>query len=250
MPANYLYPGDDFATDGLLVEESPYETLYRLDEAYWGVRQPEKPEIRETVAWLGNRLEFRPGGIHVKRTEHDRLLTGSYRKPNGEYVRVTYRKLPSGEAGFNDGVMVPALLHRFADGRSKLARQAARSLLEAYPGPKRRPELLRRGVHCCEKSCNIQYQRALARVDRDLYLQQESAFMRSLRRNREGRSRWKVYPFYYTVLCLHDIRTPEAEAELCAVAAKTSRKLMDRYGEDDRAGRVRRKALSVLFEYA
>jgi hypothetical protein len=71
---------------GVLVPESFYETVYRLQEAHWRVRGSRKPERDQAVDRLRTRLVESDGGLQWQRTDLDRELTGDS-DPDARRVR-------------------------------------------------------------------------------------------------------------------------------------------------------------------
>ena len=95
--ANLLCCEDDFAPGQLLIDESLYETGYRLEEYLWEVRPGTRSEASGAFQWLQTRVEGRGERIEWQRTQRDRELTGGYPLPDGGYRRIQYVKLPTGE---------------------------------------------------------------------------------------------------------------------------------------------------------
>ena len=123
------------------------------------------------------------------------------------------------------------------------------NLLDVYPGPrKRQPELLSAGTFCCPP-CTSQYQLALRKASPSLYGKQEPHFMESLEASRSDRRRWYRYPFYYTLLALHEIGSEAAQEELHTVAQGLRLSLLGRYQGGDRQSRFRRLALETALGY-
>jgi len=89
-----LYAGDDFPQPSVLVEDSLYETIYRLEETYWGLRHLSKKEAKRTFKWIRSRIDYGREDVLV-RTEYDRLRTGEDRasraKAKAAQILLTYR---------------------------------------------------------------------------------------------------------------------------------------------------------------
>jgi hypothetical protein len=47
-----MYDGLGFSSEGILVEESLIETLFRLEEAHHGLRSYQNQQIRKALDWL------------------------------------------------------------------------------------------------------------------------------------------------------------------------------------------------------
>jgi len=69
------------------------------------------------------------------------------------------------------------------------------------------------GWYCCAK-CSAAYWRNLSAEDEDKNKKILKGGMKVLRGMRDGKGKWRRFPFYYTVLSLTGINLPEAKAEL------------------------------------
>ena len=47
-----MFDGLGFSSEGILVEESLIETLFRLEEAHYGLRSYQNQQIRKALDWL------------------------------------------------------------------------------------------------------------------------------------------------------------------------------------------------------
>lgn len=243
--ANVMYETKAFDPDGVLVTDSLYETLYRLEEARAGLRATTADQVSDALGWLKARQNSERPGLRFDRTEFDREQTGGYRAASGDYVPVRYLKLPTGEGKWNTTVAALKLILHWEALDSDMAQGARASFLDIYPYPNAAP-----GRFCCG-NCNATYQPALKAVAPDAYAAQEPAFIEVLRRERDGRSRWKGHPFYATVLSLAEIGTDAALDELHAVAQHVRPPLRNRYQDKaDRVSKFRTLALETALAYA
>jgi hypothetical protein len=242
--ANVMYEGAEFAVHGLLVTESLYETLYRLEEARVDLRPYTSAQVHEALDWLKGRLGSEETRLTMRRTDFDRQRTGGYRAPAGDYVRARYLKLPTGEGTWNTPVQAIRLILHWEKHDTELAQRARASFLDVYPYPHAAP-----GRFCCGR-CNAVYQPTLKLVDPERYADQEPAFIEALNRDRRGGSRWGQHPFYYTLLALDEIGTDATRDELRAMARRIGPSLLKRYsGKDDRSSRFRRLAIESTLKY-
>jgi hypothetical protein len=229
----------------VLVEASLYETLYRLQEAYYGLRPYTPGQIRNALDWIESRRKSDSSRLAFKRTDLDRERTGGYRKASGERVNVRYLKLPTGEGTWNSAVQSIRLLLNWEAPSAEIVQRAKTSFLEVYPFPHAAP-----GRFCCGR-CNAVYQPTLKLVDPERYVAQEEAFVDVLHRDRTEGARWKQHPFNYTILALHEIDTPAARDELRYVAHRVRPSLLKRYqGKSDRSSRFRSLAIEKALKYA
>jgi len=99
------------------------------------------------------------------------------------------------------------------------------------------------GRFCCPK-CSVAVWRNVGSGGLNKNDERLRAGMASLKKARDGKGRWAGFPFWYTVLTLNDIRTPEAlmELEYAAPLLVRAAKKNDR-GEEYAA---RRRGLAAL----
>lgn len=251
-----LYPGTDFPQDGVLVEESLYETIYRLEEAYWGLRSFARGEAKRTFKWIQSRIDYNRDDI-LLRTEYDREQTGGYRdKKSGKFVRTIYLKSLTGEPGWKERFVLVCSVLRMPDLVPRLTEDVRRNFMLKDPGPKGRrfgPDseaILERGMYCCQV-CTPQYERALRLAAPGLYRRQEAKFLSHLKawRERGGGTRWYRAPFYLTVLALHDIGSKAAKRELKEVAQRVTANTATKWKGEDRASHAKAKAAEILMSY-
>ena len=254
--AYVLYSGEEFPQDSVLVEDSLYETLYRLEEAYWGLRDLGKREARKTFKWIQSRLDYDRDGIFL-RTGYDRQRTGGYRDTrSGEYVRVVYLKAITGETGWRESFALLCSVLRLPDLAPDLTDGLRRNFMIDDPGPKGRragpgsEAILEKGMYCCPV-CTPMYQRALRFAAPGLYRRQEAKFMAHLEawRERGAGTRWYGAPFYVTVLALHDIGSKAARRELSRVASRVKPNITSKWTGEDRASRAKARAAGILMTH-
>jgi hypothetical protein len=250
------YTGDEFPQDSVLVKASLYETIYRLEEVYWGLRKMSKAEAKETFSWILSRIDYDRNGM-LMRTDHDRLRTGGYRDPEtGTYVRGQYLKSLTGESGWKEKYVLLCSVLRVPDLVPELTEGLRQNFLLLDPGPIGRragigsEAILERGMYCCP-ICTPQYERALHFAAPDLYDSQESKYIAHLKawRERGGGARWYRAPFYTLVLALHDIGTDMAEEELSCVAQRVQPATFTKWTQNDRFSRAKAKAAEILKSY-
>jgi hypothetical protein len=103
----------------------------------------------------------------------------------------------------------------------------------------------RRGMYCCY-SCSVAGWRALGSAGQPQADKLLEAGLALLRGSRLGNGRWDKFPFWYTVLALSDLETPEARAELRHAAAVLEQFIGRRQKPDATARRRRLLAKHVL----
>jgi hypothetical protein len=75
------------------------------------------------------------------------------------------------------------------------------------------------------------------------------SFIQSLQASSSGRRRWYRYPFYYTLLALHEIGSEAAQEELHAIVQALRPSLLRRYQGSDRQSWFRKLALETALGY-
>jgi hypothetical protein len=126
-----MITGDEFTASGLRVEESVYETIIRLEEVKHGLRKAKDEEIREALDLLKARWLWGKGFL---RTSFDRKLTGGYKTENGERIKSSYVKLPTGEPKYNFYSAYSYQILSWEKDRNTI-NETRKYFLEAYPGP-------------------------------------------------------------------------------------------------------------------
>jgi hypothetical protein len=96
------------------------------------------------------------------------------------------------------------------------------------------------GMYCCG-ICSVSMWRHLAAGGFRQQARRLKAGMDALKAHRDGNGRWRRFPFYYTLLALHEIGTKQAREELF-YAAPVCQRLLSRQTGRDKYTR-RRKAL-------
>jgi len=97
------------------------------------------------------------------------------------------------------------------------------------------------GSYCCH-NCTIAFLRTLAvtKIEGKNEILQKG--LNTIRKARTPNGKWLGYPYYYTLLFLLEIDTPQAREEK-KHAGKTTQKLLRRYQGNDRTSLFRRLAL-------
>ena len=103
----------------------------------------------------------------------------------------------------------------------------------------------RRGMYCCY-SCSVAGWRALGVFREAQAGELLGAALSLLKSLRDGRGRWEKFPFWYTVLALHDLDRPDALAELRHAAGALKRPLRGKENPDPVCRRRRLLAEWVL----
>jgi hypothetical protein len=102
-----------------------------------------------------------------------------------------------------------------------------------------------KGTYCCG-TCTVSYWRHLAVGGLENQAKELKAGMANLKAHRDGKSRWRRYPFYYTLLALSEIDLPSVKAEL-KYAAPVMERAMKRPAGDVYSQR-RQDLIERIFE--
>lgn len=104
------------------------------------------------------------------------------------------------------------------------------------------------GVYCCGK-CSVGMWRNVLSGGLDRRDERLARGVEFLSSHRSGRGRWRVFPFWYTVLALAEMGTPEAAGELTyasPVLERAAAKTSESTGYEERRRVVARRALGSL----
>ena len=111
------------------------------------------------------------------------------------------------------------------------------------------PRYLNPGVHCCGK-CSVSMWRNLASGGLDRREERlRKGVGQFLRLQRAGQGKWRVFPFWYTVLALTEMDVPEARDELRYVAPvleRTAQRAVPASTHGKRRHELARRALEAL----
>jgi hypothetical protein len=135
----------------------------------------------------------------------ERINSASARHILGEEASRVLRLLRVGDSG------VTAALARASDGLMGCLKRAAEDPRNTNPG-----------LYCCGK-CSVGLWRNLLAGGLDRQEERLRKGVAHLRSMRDGHGQWRRFPFWYTVLALHEIDVPEASKELKYAAAVLER---------------------------
>ncbi|MBN2180823.1 MAG: hypothetical protein JW715_02825 [Sedimentisphaerales bacterium] len=102
------------------------------------------------------------------------------------------------------------------------------------------------GMYCCA-SCSCALWRHLASGGLESGEKILTAGMKTLASLRDGKGRWKRFPFYYTLLALSEIELPSARKEM-QYAARACERLLKRQAKTDKIGKRRRILAEKILE--
>jgi len=214
----------------ILVPESLQETLWRLEEVRQGFRAKSATQVKEALEWVGSRQGLKDSYCNLFSPTSQDLLRG-VRLPTGEQIKTK-----------------AATMHILGEEALRTLivwnLQSSAQVAEALKGI----DLIierggKSGSYCCH-NCTIAFLRtlAVAKIDgKDGILQKG---LSTIRKARTPTGKWRGYPFYYTLLFLSEIDTPQAEEEK-KYAGKSVQQVLKRYEGNDRTSLFRRLALEA-----
>lgn len=100
------------------------------------------------------------------------------------------------------------------------------------------------GMYCCG-ICSVSMWRHLAAGGFRQQAKRLKAGMNALKAHRDGNGRWRRFPFYYTLLTLHEIGTKQAREEM-AYALPVCQRLLPRQTGRDKYTRRRKTLLETI----
>jgi hypothetical protein len=224
-------------------EASLSQTLDAVNELEFNERKSPPAERKLIARWIAARQGLpgayadtfagfpgeREKGIVVFTGE--RITSASARHILGEEASRVLRRL-----GVRDPVVVAALERANAGLMSCLERAALD------------PRNTNPGRYCCGK-CSVGLWRHLLAGGLDRQEERLRKGVAELRSHRAGDAKWRVFPFWYTVLALLEIDLPEARKELAYVAPaleRAARRAVPSSVHGQRRHELARRASSVV----
>ena len=226
--------------EDLLVEDSLAETLWRLEEVRMGFSRADRSDVNKALDWIQSR-QGEEGAYPVdghkffapaeKDKEKVQLITGEKYDPSGGLDHILGQ----------EALRALMLWGRGEEDETQSALKALYSLLDLdYDGETPRNS----GFFCCAK-CSVSMLKTVSVVKTGDWEETVKEGILKIRENRDGEGRWDRYPFYYTLLALSEIQSPEAIEELRYVAENAG-SLLKRYeGKDDRKSVFRKIGLET-----
>ncbi len=208
------------------------DTIDNLNEAFFFGRTIPESERLDAAEWIAGRqiVPRKYAGMFAPaRSEYDdgfRLFTGERIKSNAAIGHIL------GE----EACRALILLDIKSDEIRAILEQATKGMLHALENYGR-PY----GMYCCG-TCTPALWRHLAVGGLDNQEKRLKAGMKILKTYRDGKGRWKRFPFYWTLLALSEIDMPAAKEEIRYTASVLER-IVKRPAKDDKYAR-RRKALA------
>jgi hypothetical protein len=184
------------------------DTLDAVNAALFNREPIPPPMLEEAALWIADRQGL-PGayaGMFAP-TDHDYAFgtltfTGEAVKSGAAVGHVLSEE--ACRVLFRLGVDIPAVLAPLAKARQAIFHRIEQS----------QPEGKTSGVYCCG-TCSVSFWRHLQASGQPSDFRRLEHGLAELLRSRDGKGRWKRFPFYYTLLALEEIDLPAVEKEIC-----------------------------------
>jgi hypothetical protein len=222
----------------LINQNSLASTLDSINEVFFYKRPLSKSERAQAAKWIASRQGL-PGSYANMFAPTAKDFQAGLTLFTGEKIstRVGMSHILGQEA-----CRVLLLLNvTSADVKSALERATAGFMerLKLYIVPDK-------GMYCCA-SCSCALWRRLSAGGIEDGERVLAAAVKTLKSLRDGRGRWKRFPFYYTLLVLNEIELPGARKEM-QYAAQACERLLKRQMKRDKISRRRRILAERILE--
>jgi len=215
-------------------------TLDAVNEAYFYGRPPSRSEREKVAKWISGRQGL-PGSYAdmFAPTKSDyaegvRLFTGEKVKTMVGMAHIL------GEEACRALIVLDVALTSVKNALVRASKEMAKRLRQTdYPS-------YRPGMYCCGR-CSASLWRHLAAGGLEHGERYLAAGVKTLRSYRDGKGRWKVFPYYYTLLALSELDLPSAVREM-KYAAPGCERLLKRSAKDDVFERRRRDLARKILE--
>ena len=204
-------------------------TLDAVNDAFFDGRSLSPSERREAATWIAGR-QGRPGSYADMFAPTDRDFREGATLFTGEMIRT---RAGMAHVLGEEACRALILLDVAGGGVEKALDRATLGMARRL-----KPRDLLRGTYCCGK-CTCALWRHLAVGGLENAECRLAAGMKALKFRRDGRGRWRVFPFYYTLLALSEIDLPSSIKEM-RYAAPACEKYLKRSPRDDTFDRRRR----------
>ena len=196
----------------ILNTQSLAATLDAVNEVFFVGRPLTVSQKREALAWIAGR-SGRTGSYANMPAPTKRDFAAGVRLFTGELVRTR-----AGTAHIlgEEACRAMILLDPSGDVAGESLTQATAGMMHRLRGESRS------GMYCCGKcSCALWRHLAVGGMHKPERLLR--AGMNALKAHRDGKGRWNVFPFYYTLLALSEIDLPGAVKEIQYAASSLER---------------------------
>jgi hypothetical protein len=209
-------------------------TLDAINEALFYRRRISNEERKAAARWIAGRQGL-PGSYADTFAPTEEDLNGIPRVFTGEKPG----SLVSASHILGEEACRALTLLDVADREAEQALERARHGIMSRL-PKQRPY----GMYCCG-TCTPAFWRHMTAKEPDGGEECLTAGVQVLRSMRAGNSKWRVFPFYYTLLALSEMELPGAIEEM-RYAAPVCERYVKRSPRDDRVSQRRRRLSEMV----
>lgn len=220
----------------IIDSNSLYKTLDNLNQRFLNNEQLTLKERTEVAHWISGRQGLK--GTYAGMPAPSEIDFRGIKLFTGEYIN----SIASIGHILGEESLRALYLLNINDDRTNSVIKGFKSGL--YKAIKKQYSLGRyaEGTFCCGK-CTAALWRNLSAEGVKKNKQSLVAGIKYLKSLRDGKGKYKRFPFFYTILALSDINLPEAKAEI-EYASDLLRRYVNRKGNDDIYGK-RKKAVSI-----
>ena len=222
----------------LINQNSLASTLDSVNEAFFYNRPLSKSERAQAAKWIASRQGLRGSYANMFAPTAKDFQTG-LTLFTGE--KISTRAGLSHILGQESCRMLLLLNVTSPDVKSALQKANA-----GFMEPMKKYIVADKGMYCCA-SCSCALWRRLSAGGLENGERILAAAMRTLKSSRDGRGRWKRFPFYYTLLVLNEIKLPGALKEM-QYAAPACERLLKRQMKRDKISKRRRILAERILE--
>ena len=221
--------------------ESLAATLDALNEAFFLGTKLAKADREPTAKWIANRQGLRfsyagmPAPMDAECNAELRVFTGEPIKSAASASHIL------GEEACRALILLDVTDTYVASALEKATQGMMSRLL--LPSGEPNPETF--GMYCCGL-CTCAYWRHLAVGGLHDSKKRLAAGVEILKEHRKGNGQWRVFPFYYTLLALSEMKLPSALEEMRYAAPVLQRYMKHRPSDDIYEQRRRTLAERIL----
>ncbi len=221
---------------GILNPDSLSLTLDAINDIIFYRHSITNSERKEVAKWIAGR-QGKPGSYSNMFAPTERDFKEGIRLFTGERV---HSSAAIGHILGEEACRTLILLN-LKDGIQDALKKATLGMMSRIDLSKRTP-----GMYCCG-TCSASLWRHLAVGGLKDPKRRLEKGMKALKLHRDGKGRWRSFPFYYTLLALSEIDSPSAILEMQYAAPILSR-LLKRTPKDDKISERRRALVERILE--
>lgn len=222
---------------GILNPDSLSLTLNAINDIIFYGHSITNSERKEVAKWIAGR-QGKSGSYAKMFAPTERDFKEGIRLFTGERV---HSRAAIGHILGEEACRAIILLDLKDEGVQDALKRASLGMMSRIDLSKRTP-----GMYCCG-TCSASLWRHLAVGGLKNHKRRLEKGMKALKLHRDGKGKWKRFPFYYTLLALSEIELPSAIFEMQYAAPILSR-LLKQIPKDDKISEHRRVLVERIFE--